>query len=67
MNTAPTCFSLQRNHHQGATTSTWLKIQAWFSVDTDVVQMLSVFWRHNVTVIKTMCIKYIMNKKDTEY
>ena len=38
MKTAPTCFGLQGNHHQGATTGTWLKIQAWFSVDTDVVQ-----------------------------
>jgi len=24
--TAPTCFSLQGNNHQGATVSTWLKI-----------------------------------------
>jgi hypothetical protein len=24
--TAPTCFGLQGNHHQGATVSTWLKI-----------------------------------------
>ena len=52
MKAAPTCFSLQRNHQQGAATSTWLKIQAWFSVDTDVVQTLSVLWRHNMTVIK---------------
>jgi hypothetical protein len=56
MNTAPTCFDLQGNHHQGAATSTLLKIQAWFNVDTDVVsvmaayyavsQTLSVLWRH---------------------
>jgi len=24
--TAPTCFGLQGNHHQGATVGTWLKI-----------------------------------------
>ena len=24
--TAPTCFGLQGNHHQGATITTWLKI-----------------------------------------
>ena len=24
--TAPTCFGLQGNHHQGATVSTWIKI-----------------------------------------
>jgi len=49
MKAAPTCFDLQRNHHQGATTSTWLKIQAWFNIDTDVVQTLSVLWRHNMS------------------
>ena len=46
MKAAPKCFGLQGNHHQGATTSTWLKIEAWFNVDTDVVQMLSVLWWH---------------------
>jgi len=46
MTAAPTCFGLQGNHHQGATTSTWLKIQVWFNVDTDVVQTFSVLWRH---------------------
>jgi hypothetical protein len=46
MKAAPTCFGLQGNHHQGATTSTWLKIQSWFNVDTDVVQTFSVLWRH---------------------
>jgi hypothetical protein len=34
MKAAPTCFGLQGNHHQGAKTSTWLKMQAWFNVDT---------------------------------
>jgi len=43
---APTCFGLQGNHHQGATSSTYVKLQAWFSVDIDVVQKLSVLWRH---------------------
>jgi hypothetical protein len=32
MKVAPTYFGLQGNHRQGATTSTWLKIQAWFNV-----------------------------------
>jgi len=27
--TAPTCFGLQGNHHQGATASTWLKLHIW--------------------------------------
>jgi len=36
MEATPTCFGLQRNHHQGATTSTQLNIQAWCNVDTDV-------------------------------
>ena len=36
MKAVSTCFGLQGNYHQGATTSTWLKMQAWFSVDTDV-------------------------------
>jgi hypothetical protein len=52
MKAAPTCFGLQGNHHRGPTTSTWLKIQAWFKVDTDAVQTLSVLWRH------ILCIKY---------
>ena len=46
MEAAPTCFGLQRNRHQGATVSVWLKLQAWISVDMDVVQKLSVLWRH---------------------
>jgi hypothetical protein len=49
MNAAPTRFVLQGNHHQGDTTSTLLKIQAWFNVDRDVAQTLSVLWRHNMT------------------
>jgi len=32
--TAPTCFGLQGNHHQGATVSTWLKLHPWLKVDT---------------------------------
>ena len=32
--TAPTCFGLQGNHHQGATDSTSLKLHSWFIVDT---------------------------------
>jgi hypothetical protein len=44
MEAAPVCFGLQRNHHQGATASTKLKLQAWISVDIDA-QMLSVLWR----------------------
>ena len=30
--TAPTCFGSRRNHHQGATTSTWLKLQVNYVV-----------------------------------
>jgi hypothetical protein len=52
MEAAPTCFGLQRNHHQGATAGTYLKLQAWFNVDTDIVQTLSVLWQHSMTVIK---------------
>jgi bacillopeptidase F (M6 metalloprotease family) len=40
MKASPACFGLQGNHHQGATTSTWLKIKAWFNVDTDVVSVM---------------------------
>ena len=47
MKAARTCFALKGNHHQGATTTTQLKIRAWFNVDTDVVQM-SLLWRHNM-------------------
>ena len=50
MEAAPTCFSLQRNHYQGATVSTELKLQAWFSVDMDVVQT-SVLWQHSMTCV----------------
>ena len=28
-----------------------IKIQAWFNVDADVVQKLSVLWRHNMTSV----------------
>jgi hypothetical protein len=49
MDAAPTCFGLQGNHHQGATASTYLKLRAWFSVDIDVVQTLSVLWLHIMT------------------
>jgi len=41
MEAALTCFVLQRNHHQGAKASTWLKLQGWFSVDTDVVSAMA--------------------------
>jgi hypothetical protein len=51
MEAAPTCFGLQRNHHQGATPSASLKLQDWFSVDIDVVQTLSVLWRHSMTCV----------------
>jgi len=48
MEVAPTCFGLQRNHHQGATASAQLKLQDWFSVYIDVVQTLSLLWRHSI-------------------
>jgi hypothetical protein len=54
MKAASTCFGLQRNHHQGATTSTWLKLQAWFNVDTDV-WTLSVLWRHKYD-LRGVCV-----------
>ena len=41
MEGAPTCFGLQTNHHQGATASAQLKLQDWFSVDTDVVSAMA--------------------------
>jgi hypothetical protein len=41
MEAAPTCFGLQGNHHQGATASTYLKLQAWFSVATDVISVMA--------------------------
>jgi hypothetical protein len=50
MKAAPICFGLQENHHQGATTRTQLKIQAWFNVDTNVAQTLSVLWRRNICI-----------------
>jgi len=31
--TAPACFGLQGNHHQGATVSTQLKLHTWLKVD----------------------------------
>ena len=51
MKAPPICFGLLGNHHQGATTSTFLKIQAWFNVDTDVIQTLSVLWWHNMNCV----------------
>ena len=44
MKAAPTCVGLKGNNHQGSTANTQLKLQAWFNVDTDVVQT-SVLWR----------------------
>jgi hypothetical protein len=48
---APTFFGLQRNHHQGTTASNYLKTQAWFNVDTEVVQTLSVLWLHSMACV----------------
>ena len=48
--TAPTCFGLQGNHHQGTTASTQLKLHTWFIVDTQsLYKTLSVLWLHIVT------------------
>ena len=58
MEAATICFGLKRNHHQGATASTYLKLQAWFSVHIDIVQTLSVLWRHNMTCVA--CVKCIV-------
>ena len=51
MEAAPTCFSLQRNRHQGATASDSLKLQDWFSIDIHVVRTLSMLWRHRMTCV----------------
>jgi len=59
MEAAPTCFSLQRNHHQGVTASASLKLQVWFSVDIDVVQTLSVLWRHTMSPYRRLHYVYI--------
>ena len=48
MEATPTYFGLQRNHPQGAAASNQLKLQVWFGVDIDVVQTLSVLWRHSM-------------------
>ena len=50
MEAAPTCFGLQRNHHQGATANAQIKLQVWFSVDMDVMQT-SVLWRHSMACV----------------
>jgi len=55
MEAAPTCFGLQRNHHQEAKVIVLLKLQDWFSVDIDVVQT-SVLWLHRMTcVVCVLC------------
>jgi len=46
--TAPTCFSLQGNHHQGATVSTWLKIthlvkSGYVELVQDVVSVMAAY------------------------
>ena len=46
--TAPTCFGLQGNHHQGATVSTWLKIthlvkSRYLEAVRDVVSAMSAY------------------------
>ena len=51
MEAAPTCFGLQRNHHQGTIASAQLKLRDWFSVDIDVMQTLSVLQRHSMTCV----------------
>ena len=55
---APTCIALEGNNLQLDTTSTWKKIQVWFNVDTDVVQMLSVLWRHKKFLIEKLFTVY---------
>ena len=57
MEAAPTCFGLQRNHHQGATASAQLKLQDWFSVDIDVVSAMAA----QNDCDKKICIEYIEN------
>ena len=38
-------FRFTKKPSSGRHNRAWLKIQAWFNVDTDVVQTLSVLWR----------------------
>jgi hypothetical protein len=62
MEAASTCFGLQRNYPQGATASTYLELKAWFSVDIDVVQRLSVLWRHSM-----ICVACVLCTTHTTY
>ena len=47
--TAPTCFGLQRNRHQGAPVSISLKLHSWFKMDTWSSYKTSVLWLRIVT------------------
>ena len=47
--TAPTCFGLQGNHHQGAKVSTWLKIthlvkSRYVGAVQDVVSVMAAYY-----------------------
>jgi hypothetical protein len=46
---APTCFGLQGNHHQGAAAISYLKLHTWFNADTqkfvqDVVSVMAAYY-----------------------
>ena len=73
--TAPTCFGLQGNHHQGATISTWLKIKhlvksRYVEVVQDVVSVMAAYCDCNKTIYmeyvtkKLRTIKNILDKSD---
>ena len=65
MKAAPKCLGVQENHHQGAITSTSLKIQAWFKVDTDGVMhgvtMKNYEGKPIVTSVSFHILKFILS------
>ena len=55
--TAPACFGLQGNHHQGATVSTWLKIthlvkSRYVEAVQDVVSVMAAYCDCNKTIYR---------------
>jgi hypothetical protein len=45
---------MEGNHHQGAATSTWLKLQAWFNVNTDISVMAAYYAAIILTSVSTL-------------
>jgi len=76
--TAPTCFGLQGNHHQGATISTLLKIthlvkSRYVEAVQDVVSVMAAYCDCNKTIYmeyvnkKLRSIKTILDKSDITF